>query len=313
MIKTNQPVVMGLFDGMSCGQIALNQLGVKPAVYYAAEIDKYAIKVTQANYPDTVQLGDVTKWREWDINWASIDLLIGGSPCQGFSFAGKQLAFDDPRSKLFFVYVDILNHIRSVNPGVKFMLENVKMKAEYMDVITEYLDVEPVFINASDIAPCDRPRQYWFNWEAPALKPNKISFLDSLEDDLVLMGEGWHEWWGRNSEFQLKKRYSKVNTHGDKGITMTTRQYASWNGNFVEVDGKLYKPGKKSLARLVGAPVDYFNTVSQRQAEILTGNGWTIAVIKHLLSPVFNSNLRSVPNLETAQGQEPEQARAKVA
>ena len=89
--------VLSLFDGMSCGQIALNRIGFKPDVYYASEVDKYAIKVAQSNYPDTVQLGDVTKWREWDIDWASIDLLIGGSPCQGFSFAGKQLAFDDPR------------------------------------------------------------------------------------------------------------------------------------------------------------------------------------------------------------------------
>ena len=99
--------VLSLFDGMSCGQIALNRIGIKPRRYYAAELDKYAIKVTQANYPGTIQLGDVNRWREWDINWSSIDLLIGGSPCQGFSFAGKQLAFDDPRSKLFFVYVDI--------------------------------------------------------------------------------------------------------------------------------------------------------------------------------------------------------------
>ena len=131
--------VLSCFDGLSCGRIALERVGIEVNKYYASELDKYAIKVTQANWPETIQLGDVTKWREWDIDWASIDLLIGGSPCQGFSFAGKQLAFDDPRSKLFFVYVDILNHIRSVNPCVKFMLENVKMKKEYLDVITEKL------------------------------------------------------------------------------------------------------------------------------------------------------------------------------
>ena len=131
--------VLSLFDGISAGQVALERAGISVTNYYASEIDKYAIKVTMANYPNTIQLGDVTKWREWDIDWSSIDLLIGGSPCQGFSFAGKQLAFDDPRSALFFVYVDILNHIRSVNPDVKFMLENVKMKREHLDVITEKL------------------------------------------------------------------------------------------------------------------------------------------------------------------------------
>lgn len=128
--------ILSLFDGMSCGRIAAERAGLKVDKYYASEVDKHAIKVSQANWPDIVHLGDVTKWREWQIDWAGIDLLIGGSPCQGFSFAGKQLAFDDPRSALFFVYVDILNHIRSLNPEVKFMLENVKMKKEHLSVIS---------------------------------------------------------------------------------------------------------------------------------------------------------------------------------
>lgn len=173
--------VLSLFDGMSCGQIALNRIGIKPEVYYAAEVDKCAIKVTQANYPDTVQLGDVTKWREWDIDWASIDLLIGGSPCQGFSFAGKQLAFDDPRSKLFFVYVDILNHIKSVNPDVKFMLENVKMKKEFLAVISEHLGVEPVFINSALVSAQNRQRYYWCNWSVEQPKDKGIVLADILE------------------------------------------------------------------------------------------------------------------------------------
>lgn len=90
--------VLSLFDGMSCGQIALRELGIIPEVYYASEIDRYAIAQTQLNFPDTVQLGDVSCWKDWDIEWEHIDLVMGGSPCQGFSFCGKQLAFDDPRS-----------------------------------------------------------------------------------------------------------------------------------------------------------------------------------------------------------------------
>ena len=173
--------VLSLFDGISCGQIALNRIGIKPEVYYAAEVDKYAIMVTQANYPNTAQLGDVTKWREWDIDWASIDLLIGGSPCQGFSFAGKQLAFDDPRSKLFFVYVDILNHIKSVNPNVKFMLENVKMKKEFLAVISEHLGVEPVFINSALVSAQNRQRYYWCNWNVEQPEDRGIVLADILE------------------------------------------------------------------------------------------------------------------------------------
>jgi DNA-cytosine methyltransferase len=159
--------VLSLFDGMSCGRIALDRAGIEVTSYYASELDKYAIQVTQANWPETVQLGDVTKWREWDIDWKGIDLLIGGSPCQGFSFAGKQLAFDDPRSKLFFVYVDILNYIRTLNPNVKFMLENVKMKKEYLDIISEQLGVEPVFINSALVSAQNRQRFYWasFIWK----------------------------------------------------------------------------------------------------------------------------------------------------
>lgn len=157
--------VLSLFDGMSCGRIALDRAGIAVDNYYASEVDKYAITVAQANYPETVQLGDVTRWREWNIDWSSIDLLIGGSPCQGFSFAGKQLAFNDPRSVLFFVYVDILNHIRTVNPEIKFMLENVKMKQCFIDVISEKLGCDPVFINSSLVSAQNRQRFYWTNWD----------------------------------------------------------------------------------------------------------------------------------------------------
>lgn len=174
-------IVLSLFDGMSCGRITFDKIGIKPKAYYASELDKFAIKEAEANWPDTIQLGDVTKWREWEIDWSSIDLLIGGSPCQGFSFAGKQLAFDDLRSALFFVYVDILNHIKSVNPNVKFMLENVKMKKEHLNVITEYLGVEPVFINSALVSAQSRQRYYWANWEISQPQDRGILLKDILE------------------------------------------------------------------------------------------------------------------------------------
>lgn len=155
--------VLSLFDGMSCGQIALKQLGIIPEKYYASEIDKHAIKQTQLNFPDTIQLGNVTKWKEWDIDWRSIDLILAGSPCQGFSFAGKQLAFDDPRSKLLFVFIDILNHIRSLNPDVLFLLENVNMKKSHMKIISEYCGVFPVNINSNLVSAQNRDRWYWTN------------------------------------------------------------------------------------------------------------------------------------------------------
>ena len=165
------------------GRIALDRAGLSVDTYYASEVDKYAIIVTQANYPDTVQLGEVERWREWSIDWASIDLLIGGSPCQGFSFAGKQLAFDDPRSKLFFVYVDILNHIRSVNPRVSFLLENVKMKERYLNVITLCLGVAPSRINSLLVSAMLRDRFYWCSWSVSQPEDRKITFQSVLERD----------------------------------------------------------------------------------------------------------------------------------
>ncbi len=153
--------VLSLFDGMSCGQIALRELGIKVDRYYASEINKFAIKQTQLNFPDTIQLGDVRGVHAKDL--PKIDLLIGGSPCQGFSFAGKQLNFSDPRSALFFEFVRILRECREINPDVKFLLENVRMKREYEQVISDALGIKPVMINSALVSAQNRVRLYWSN------------------------------------------------------------------------------------------------------------------------------------------------------
>jgi len=147
--------VLSLFDGMSCGQLALQKAGIPVTNYFASEVDKYAIQVAKANYPNTIHIGDVcdVMWPE-TFEGMKIDLLIGGSPCQGFSFAGKQLNFDDPRSKLFWEFVRLLKECKPKY----FLLENVKMKKEYMDVITEALGVEPIFINSSLVSAQNRQR-----------------------------------------------------------------------------------------------------------------------------------------------------------
>ena len=151
--------VLSLFDGMSCGQIALNKLGIKYDNYFACEIDKYAMQVTQHNFPDTIQLGDVQFVTKETFGTHRIDLLIGGSPCQGFSFAGKQLNFEDPRSALFFEFVRL---VRELKPKY-FLLENVKMKKESQDIITEYMGVEPIEINSALVSAQTRKRLYWTN------------------------------------------------------------------------------------------------------------------------------------------------------
>lgn len=153
--------VVSLFDGMSCGQIALKESKIKINKYFASEIDKFAIQQTQHNFPNTIQLGDVTKVKAKDL--PKIDLLIGGSPCQGFSFAGAGLNFEDPRSALFFEYVRILKELREVNPDIKFLLENVNMKREHLGVISKYLEIYPVRINSNLVSAQNRDRFYWTN------------------------------------------------------------------------------------------------------------------------------------------------------
>ena len=172
-------VVLSLFDGMSCGQIALNRAGISYGKYYASEIDKHAIKVTQHNYPNTIQLGSVTEIKGMDL--PQVDLLIGGSPCQGFSFAGKQLNFEDPRSKLFFEFVRLLKECKPKY----FLLENVKMKKEYEDIITEYLGVKPIAINSELFSAQDRKRIYWTNLPIDKLpSENKLTVEDILEEEV---------------------------------------------------------------------------------------------------------------------------------
>ena len=168
--------VLSLFDGMSCTQIALQKLGIIPTKYFASEIDQYAMKVTQTNFPDTVQLGDVTKVNADDL--PEIDLLIGGSPCQGFSFAGKRLNFDDPRSKLFFEYVRLL---KALKPKY-FLLENVRMKQESQDVISEQLGVQPIVLNSNLVSAQNRHRLYWTNIPVDGLPEDRgIKLRDILE------------------------------------------------------------------------------------------------------------------------------------
>ena len=158
--------VLSLFDGMSCGQLALTQLGIKIDKYYASEIDKYAIQITQKNFPDTIQIGDVCNIKSED--YKDVDLILAGSPCQGFSFAGNQLAFDDPRSALFFEFIRLLKEIKPKY----FLLENVNMKKEFLDIISREVSrcypelpfgFERIKINSSLVSAQNRVRWYWTN------------------------------------------------------------------------------------------------------------------------------------------------------
>lgn len=312
-IKNTKPKanVLSLFDGISAGRLALERAGIEVGTYYRSEIDKYANKVAMHHYPDDVQLGDVTKWREWDIDWPSIDILIGGSPCQGFSFAGKQLAFDDPRSALFFVYVDILKHIKSFNPNVKFMLENVKMKKEFVEVINEQLGAEPVVVNSALMSAQSRVRLYWCNWDLEQPKDKGILLRDILENiesyrPCVRIKDGNEGHVANATDFKAMESTKRIYGADGKAPTLTTmggghrepKVLIREKSKTVRALGRgphdrhewdsisnchYRKLTPTECARLQTFPDGWAESiVSNSQAYKAYGNSWTVDVVAHI-------------------------------
>ena len=312
--------VLSLFDGMSCGRIALDKLGVQVDNYYASEIDKYAIKVAHANYPDTVHVGDVTRFsrdmfREDWLEDNPIDLLIGGSPCQGFSFAGNQLNFDDPRSKLFFEYVRVLKEFKPKY----FLLENVRMKQESMDVISEALGVEPVAINSNLMSAQNRYRLYWTNIPFDVPEDKGIMLKDILEDGVTdrekshCIDANYFKGGNLKSYFEKHRRQLVFSEDGLchvgdadlKGHGYNKRVYhpngkapslcAASGGN---LEPKTYiapnswrKLTPLECERLQTVPEGYTSSVSNTQRYRMLGNGWTVDVIAHILKGMGDNNV----------------------
>ena len=309
--------VLSLFDGMSCGQIALKKLGIKVKQYYAAEIDKHAIQVTQHNFPNTIQLGDVTKVFAKDL--PKIDLLIGGSPCQGFSFAGKQLAFDDPRSKLFFEFVRLKSEC---NPTY-FMLENVKMKAEHQNIISEILGVKPILINSELVSAQSRERLYWTNIPITQMPTDKGILLK----DIIEIGEPIKDksqtilatLYKENAKSMIKRNKAgllvKMSSENPriKELSITDRGIRPHRNDKrksgISEIGTIHYPDTKSytitanhapkvLTEIIGwrkltpkecerlqtVPDNYTDCVSDTQRYKMLGNGWTVSVVSHIFS-----------------------------
>jgi DNA-cytosine methyltransferase len=315
--------VLSLFDGMSCGQIALNRIGVTPGKYYAAEIDKYAIKVTQANYPNTIQLGSVTEWREWDLDWSTIDFVSGGFPCQAWSMAGKQLGDKDERGMLFWTMLDIIRYAKKCNPKIKFLIENVKMKKEFEDYITHHTEealgeVNKVLINSALVSAQNRRRFYWTNWHVEQPEDKSIVLADVIDDGFVdrnksraiisSIGRTTEREYFKKNQGQLVSTIRIATASDIKGHDYNKRIYsvhgkcptlcAGGGGNLEpkiltsEITDSLIFERKKhyrkvtptECERLQTVPDGYTNHVSNTQRYKMLGNGWTVDVIAHIYS-----------------------------
>ena len=183
--------VVNLFGGMEVGRLSLDRLGITPTRYYSSEKDPHAMKIANKNFPDIIQLGDINNWRDWDIQWKFVDLVMGGFPCQAWSVAGKQQGDRDPRGQLFWVMLDIMQHVMECNPNAKYLMENVRMSNAFEKYITHHTEqalpnVNKYLINSSLVSAQNRKRFYWTNIEGiEQQKDRGIVLKDILEDGLT--------------------------------------------------------------------------------------------------------------------------------
>ena len=281
--------VLSLFDGISCGHIALDKAGIPINKYYASEIDKYAIKVTNKNYPETINLGDVTTV-SGELFTEKIDLLIGGSPCQGFSQAGKMKNFDDPRSKLFWEYVRILQEVKPKY----FLLENVVMKQEWRDIISEALGVKPIMIDSSLTSAATRKRLYWTNIPGVGQPEDLgITFGDIRERD-VQEGSIYYTDKGIDWIRRHEKRTGKtlrIIGDSDKMQMLEASMYKKYSSQrFFGIDDThgLRYITVTECERCMNVPDGYTDCCSNTQRYKQLGNGWEVNTITHIFRILKN-------------------------
>ena len=304
--------VLSVFDGISCGRVALDRAGVDYNTYYASEIDEYALKIARKNYPDTVHLNDARNWRQWEGWLHNIGLVMGGSPCQGFSISGKRLNFDDPLSKLFFDFVGILDLFKPTY----FLFENVgSMTNEVRDKISEMLGVEPIQINSSLVSGQHRNRYYWTNIIVDEIEDKNIKFADILEDDVSFSTTSSIPMKYFYSDRVLdrldltdikragKAGYKKKGYEVEKCPPIVARHYKGMQSQPYPVireekghlaGGYKWKHFRKltpvECERLQTLPDGYTEGLSDTQRYKCLGNAWTVDVITHIFNNIMEVN-----------------------
>jgi site-specific DNA-cytosine methylase len=279
--------VLSLFNGMNTGRQALENVGIKVNKYYSSEIKPYAIELTQYHFPDTIQVGDVTKWREWDINWKSIDLVLSGSPCQDLSAAGKRAGINGKKSSLFFTFVEILEHIKALNPNVLFLQENVGSASKLdVGIMSRALGVYPVRINSSLVTAQLRDRYYWSNiktiqtmfditTDIPQPKDKEVLFKDIITSGEVNREKSKCLLAGLYNSFSYKDEKSKEAQH----YLINREKFGTlliYEKEYIRTVNKI------EMCRLQGFPDNYCDILTTAKAGSLLGDGWTLPIVEHI-------------------------------
>ena len=310
--------VLSLFDGMSCTQLALKSLGINPEKYYACEIDKYATSITKKNFPDTIFIGDITLWKTWDVDWSSIDLIVAGFPCQSWSVAGHGLGDRDDRGKLFWVMLDIIQHILKHNPNANYLMENVRMKTSFEEYITHHAKqalgvVNKHLINSSLVSAQNRKRYYWTNIEGIEQPKDKgVVLKDILEDGITdrnkshCIDANYFKGGNLKSYFEKHRRQLVFSKDGlchagdadlsghqsvkrvyhseGKAPTLTTMGGGHREPKVIDVKDMTWrKLTPLECERLQTVPDGYTEGVSNTQRYKMLGNGFTVDVIAGIL------------------------------
>lgn len=271
-------IYLSLFNGISAGRLAADRAGINFNKYYVAETNKWANKVSESHYPDNIQLGDVTKWQEWDIDWSQVSLVTAGFPCQAWSIAGKQMGDKDPRGALFWTTLEIIGNVLKHNPNAKYMLENVKMKKEFEEYITRHTElalcnVTKTLINSALVSAQNRNRYYWTNFEVCQPEDKEILLRYIIDDGYV----------DRDKSYCIDANYYKGG-NPDQYFNKSRRQLVFYNGR---LDYRKLTPTE--CARLQTFPDGWCESVvSNTQAYKCYGNAWTVDVIVHIFEEIKN-------------------------
>jgi len=279
--------VLSLFDGISCGQIALNRAGIKYDNYFASEIKPHAIKCTQHNYPGTIQLGDVLNIKAPVL--PIIDLLIGGSPCKGISMLNqKHEGLNNKESILFWQFIRLLKEIQRYNPNIKFLLENTHGDKNAINVITKELGVAPISINSRLVSAQNRPRYYWTNIVGIKQPVDRnITTIDVFDFSGELVDANRIKWLeGESGKKSVKRGYTRINPFPKSGC-LTANGHKKWNENYLLKDGFYRYLSQCELEKLQTLPIGYTNMLSYNEAYDCIGDGWTVDVISHILSYII--------------------------